>query len=82
MTDFGPLLARPSTLLLGAAAQIGVFIALVGAMLLGFTEKQAGAIGIIGGADGPTAIYLSSVLAPELLAPSPSQRTRTCRSSR
>ncbi|WP_294144095.1 sodium ion-translocating decarboxylase subunit beta [uncultured Selenomonas sp.] len=67
MTDFGPLLARPSTLLLGAAAQIGVFIALVGAMLLGFTEKQAGAIGIIGGADGPTAIYLSSVLAPELL---------------
>ena len=67
MTDFGPLLARPSTLLLGAAAQIGVFIALVGAMLLAFTEKQAGAIGIIGGADGPTAIYLSSVLAPELL---------------
>ena len=67
MTDFGPLLARPSTLLLGAAAQIGVFIALVGAMLLGFTEKQAGAIGIIGGADGPTALYLSSVLAPELL---------------
>ena len=67
MTDFGPLLARPSTLLLGAAAQIGVFVALVGAMMLGFTEKQAGAIGIIGGADGPTAIYLSSVLAPELL---------------
>ena len=67
MTDFGPLLARPSTLLLGAAAQIGVFVSLVGAMMLGFTEKQAGAIGIIGGADGPTAIYLSSVLAPELL---------------
>ena len=67
MTDFGPLLARPSTLLLGAAAQIGVFVSLVGAMLLGFTEKQAGAIGIIGGADGPTAIYLSSVMAPELL---------------
>ncbi len=67
MTDFGPLLARPSTLLLGAAAQVGVFVSLVGAMMLGFTEKQAGAIGIIGGADGPTAIYLSSVLAPELL---------------
>ncbi|MDY6268698.1 MAG: sodium ion-translocating decarboxylase subunit beta [Selenomonadaceae bacterium] len=67
MTDFGPLLARPSTLLLGAAAQIGVFVSLVGAMMLGFTEKQAGAIGIIGGADGPTAIYLSSVMAPELL---------------
>ena len=67
MTDFGPLLARPSTLFLGAAAQIGVFVSLVGAMMLGFTEKQAGAIGIIGGADGPTAIYLSSVMAPELL---------------
>ncbi|MCI6284718.1 sodium ion-translocating decarboxylase subunit beta [Selenomonas sp.] len=67
MTDFGPLLARPSTLLLGAAAQIGVFVSLVGAMMLGFTEKQAGAIGIIGGADGPTAIYLASVMAPELL---------------
>ena len=67
MTDFGPLLARPSTLLLGAAAQIGVFVALVGAMMLGFTEKEAGAIGIIGGADGPTAIYLASVMAPELL---------------
>ncbi len=67
MTDFGPLLARPSTLLLGAAAQIGVFIALVGAMLLGFTVQQAGAIGIIGGADGPTAIYLSVQMAPELL---------------
>ena len=56
MTDFGPLLARPVTLLLGAAAQIGVFVALVGAMLLGFTVQEAGAIGIIGGADGPTAI--------------------------
>ena len=67
MTDFGPLLARPSTLFLGAAAQIGVFVSLIGAMMLGFTEKQAGAIGIIGGADGPTAIYLSSVMAPELL---------------
>ena len=67
MTDFGPLIARPSTLLLGAAAQIGVFVSLVGAMMLGFTEKEAGAIGIIGGADGPTAIYLSIPMAPHLL---------------
>lgn len=67
MTDFGPLLARPSTLLLGAAAQIGVFIALVGAMLLGFNVQEAGAIGIIGGADGPTAIYLTIQMAPHLL---------------
>ena len=67
MTDFGPLIARPQTLLLGAAAQIGAFIALVGAMLLGFTEQEAGAIGIIGGADGPTAIYMTIQLAPHLL---------------
>jgi oxaloacetate decarboxylase beta subunit/glutaconyl-CoA decarboxylase len=67
MTDFGPLLARPSTLLLGAAAQIGVFIALIGAMMLGFNVQEAGAIGIIGGADGPTAIYLAIQLAPHLL---------------
>ena len=67
MTDFGPLIARPSTLLLGAAAQIGVFVSLVGAMMLGFTEKEAGAIGIIGGADGPTAIYLSIQMTPHLL---------------
>ena len=67
MTDFGPLLARPSTLLLGAAAQVGVFVALGGAMLLGFNVKEAAAIGIIGGADGPTAIYLSIKLAPHLL---------------
>ena len=67
MTDFGPLLANPKTLLLGAAAQIGVFVALAGAMLMGFTEQQAAAIGIIGGADGPTSIYLASKLAPELL---------------
>jgi oxaloacetate decarboxylase beta subunit/glutaconyl-CoA decarboxylase len=67
MTDFGPLLARPVTLLLGAAAQIGVFVALVGAMLLGFNVQEAGAIGIIGGADGPTAIYLSIQMAPHLL---------------
>ena len=67
MTDFVPLLARPVTLLLGAAAQIGVFVALVGAMLLGFNVQEAGAIGIIGGADGPTAIYLSIQMAPHLL---------------
>ena len=67
MTDFGPLLANPKTLLLGAAAQIGVFIALGGAMVLGFTVPQASAIGIIGGADGPTSIYLATKLAPELL---------------
>ena len=67
MTDFGPLLARPSVLLLGAAAQVGVFVALVGAMLLGFNVQEAGAIGIIGGADGPTAIYLSIQMAPHLL---------------
>ncbi|MCH3960325.1 MAG: sodium ion-translocating decarboxylase subunit beta [Selenomonas sp.] len=67
MTDFGPLLARPSTLLLGAAAQIGVFVALMGAMFLGFNVQEAGAIGIIGGADGPTAIYLAIQMAPHLL---------------
>ena len=67
MTDFSPLLARPSTLLLGAAAQIGVFVALAGAMLVGFDIKEAAAIGIIGGADGPTSIYLSMKLAPHLL---------------
>ena len=67
MTDFGPLLANPKTLLLGAAAQAGVFVALLGAMLLGFTVQEAAAIGIIGGADGPTAIFLSSKLAPNLM---------------
>ena len=67
MTDFSPLLARPSTLLLGAAAQIGVFVALGGAMLVGFSVHEAAAIGIIGGADGPTSIYLSTKLAPHLL---------------
>ena len=67
MTDFGPLIARPSSLLMGAAAQFGVFIALLGAMVLGFTAQQAGAIGIIGGAAGPTSIYLASKMAPELL---------------
>ena len=67
MTDFGPLIANPATLRLGAAAQFGVFIALYGAMLLGFNVKEAASIGIIGGADGPTAIYLTSKLAPHLL---------------
>ncbi len=67
MTDFAPLLANPKTMLLGAAAQIGVFVALAGAMMLGFNVQQASAIGIIGGADGPTAIYLASKLAPDLL---------------
>ena len=67
MTDFGPLLSRPKSLLLGAAAQLGVFAAFVGALLLKFTPEQAASIGIIGGADGPTAIFLTSKLAPELL---------------
>lgn len=67
MTDFGPLLANPKTLLLGAAAQAGVFISLLGAMFLGFTVQEAAAIGIIGGADGPTAIYLAAKMAPNLL---------------
>ncbi len=67
MTDFGPLIANPKTLILGAAAQGGVFIALVGAMLLGFNLREAAAIGIIGGADGPTAIYLTMKMAPNLL---------------
>ena len=67
MTDFGPLLSRPKSLLLGAAAQLGVFAAFVGALALNFTPEQAASIGIIGGADGPTAIFLTSKLAPELL---------------
>ena len=67
MTDFGPLLANPKTLLLGAAAQGGVFVALLGAMMLGFTVQEAAAIGIIGGADGPTSIYLAAKMAPQLL---------------
>ena len=70
MTDFGPLIANPKSFLLGAAAQFGIFGTFIGAMALGnFTEKQAGAIAIIGGADGPTAIWLTSKLAPELLGP-------------
>jgi len=67
LTDFGPLLANPITFLLGAAAQLGVFIAVVGAMALGFTIQESAAIGIIGGAYGPTAIYLTMKLAPHLL---------------
>ena len=67
MTDFGPMIANPDTMLLGAAAQFGVFIALAGAMILGFDIKEAACIGIIGGADGPTSIYLTVKLAPHLL---------------
>ncbi len=69
MTDFSTLLSNPKLILLGAAAQIGVFLTFIGSLCLGFTVKQAGAIGIIGGADGPTAIFLSSMIAPELLGP-------------
>ncbi|NLP37856.1 MAG: sodium ion-translocating decarboxylase subunit beta [Firmicutes bacterium] len=67
MTDFGPLIANPQTLLLGAAAQLGIFTTFIGAILLGFTPAEASSIGIIAGADGPTAIFLTSILAPELL---------------
>ncbi|WP_069997619.1 sodium ion-translocating decarboxylase subunit beta [Cellulosilyticum sp. I15G10I2] len=67
MTDFGPLIANPKSLLLGAAAQFGIFFAFLGALLLGFTPSEAASIGIIGGADGPTAIYLTVKLAPHLL---------------
>jgi len=75
MTDFGPLIANPRSILLGAAAQVGIFVTFIGALLLDklpfleFSLKQAGSIGIIGGADGPTAIFLASKLAPELLGP-------------
>ena len=68
MTDFGPLIANPKSLLIGAAAQLGVFLTFVGAIALGFTGAQAAAIGIIGGADGPTAIYVTQKLAPDLLS--------------
>ena len=67
MTDFGPLIARPSSLLLGAAAQFGIYVAFTVARMLGFTVQEAASIGIIGGADGPTAIFLTTRLAPELL---------------
>ena len=69
MTDFGPLIANPMSLLLGAAAQLGIFLAFIIALLLGFTPAEAGSIGIIGGADGPTAIYVTTKLAPGLLGP-------------
>ena len=69
MTDFGPLIANPKSFLLGAAAQVGIFLTFIGASALGFTEAQSASIGIIGGAAGPTAIYLTSKLAPELLGP-------------
>lgn len=68
-TDFGPLIANPKSILLGAAAQLGIFFSMLGAILLGFTGQEAASIGIIGGADGPTAIYLTSMLAPNLLGP-------------
>ena len=70
MTDFGPLIANPKSFLLGAAAQLGIFVTFIGAMALGiFTAQEAGSIAIIGGADGPTAIYVASILAPHLLGP-------------
>ena len=69
MTDFGPLIANPVSLLLGAAAQLGIFMTFAGARLLGFTGMEASSIGIIGGADGPTAIFVTSMLAPALLGP-------------
>ena len=69
LTDFGPLIANPRTLILGAAAQFGVFATFLGAVLIGFSPMEAGAIGIIGGADGPTSIFLANKLAPHLLAP-------------
>ncbi|MBI9086143.1 MAG: sodium ion-translocating decarboxylase subunit beta [Desulfobacterales bacterium] len=68
MTDFGPLIANPKSLLLGAAAQFGIFATFIGALFLGFTYPEAASIGIIGGADGPTTIYLASMLAPHMLA--------------
>ena len=69
MTDFGPLIANPKSFILGAAAQIGIFITFIGAILLGFAPNEAGSIAIIGGADGPTAIFVTSQLSPELLGP-------------
>ncbi len=70
MTDFGPLIANPKSFLLGAAAQLGIFLTFIGAMALGiFTPQEAGSIAIIGGADGPTAIYVTTMLAPHLLGP-------------
>ena len=67
MTDFAPLIANPKSLLLGAAAQLGIFLTFIGAKALGFSAAEAGSIGIIGGADGPTAIFVTTKLAPHLL---------------
>ena len=69
MTDFGPLIANPKSFLLGAAAQLGIFVAFLGALALGMTPQEAGSVGIIGGADGPTAIFVTSKLAPHVLGP-------------
>ena len=69
MTDFSPLISNPKLMLLGAAAQLGIFLTYIGAISLGFTNPEAASIGIIGGADGPTAIFLSSKLAPHLIGP-------------
>ena len=69
MTDFAPLIANPKSLLLGAAAQVGIFVTFIGSVLLGFPQEAAASIGIIGGADGPTAIYTTSMLYPNLLGP-------------
>ena len=69
MTDFGPLISNPKSLLLGAAAQIGIFVTFIGCFYLGFPQEAAASIGIIGGADGPTAIYTTSILFPNLLGP-------------
>ena len=69
MTDFGPLIANPKTLLIGAGAQLGVFITFTGTVLAGLTLKEAASVGIIGGADGPTTVYLTQHLAPQLLGP-------------
>ena len=69
MTDFGPLIANPKSFLLGAAAQLGIFVTFIGAVCLGFNYQEAASIGIIGGADGPTAIYTTGMLAPHLLGP-------------
>jgi len=69
MTDFGPLIANPKTMLIGAGAQLGVFVTFTGTVLAGFTLKEAASVGIIGGAEGPTTIYLTQLLAPQLLGP-------------
>ena len=77
MTDFGPLIANPKVLLIGAGAQLGVFITFTGTVLAGFTLREAASVSIIGGADGPTTIYLTQHLAPQLLERMRLRRTRT-----